>query len=164
MADGEPVTALSDQAPDFRRLEQRRGAASEKDGIHRLVPAGRRNFALESRDVAVFEPGFEQAAIEIAVIADGRAEGNVDVEAQHGVLSAEMSNVEYCWEDGTPESTAGFTARPPEVSSFGLGLFQLCTNRPFGSRGKGAAARRTLPQHDQIVDAAVRWQVTIVRA
>jgi hypothetical protein len=39
----------------------------------------RSNLGFKSRDVPILQPWFEEAAIEVAVVADGRAERDVEV-------------------------------------------------------------------------------------
>src|SRR6202035_3543565 len=67
-------------------LEQGRRAAAEEDRI-RLVSRGLGPPGPDLRDHRVDIPrlqrGIEQAAIEVAVVADGRAEGNVNVQTEH---------------------------------------------------------------------------------
>ena len=79
----EGVAAGLDQPANFRRLEERRRAAPEIDGIHGLAAPAGANLALERRDVAILEAALEQPAVEIAVVADGRAERDVEVESEH---------------------------------------------------------------------------------
>jgi hypothetical protein len=71
---------------DFVRFEKRRRAATEENRIRGFRPNGltcptRPVDLIDQRlDIARLEVGIEQAAVEIAVIADRGAEGNVDVQ------------------------------------------------------------------------------------
>ena len=65
-------------------------AGSSSDGVpppKKIVsaapPARRSDLALERRDVPVLQPGLEQPAVEVAVVADGTAERDVQVEPEH---------------------------------------------------------------------------------
>ena len=54
--------------------------------INYLAATRIRDFPRQRRDIPVLQAGLEQPAIEIAVVADGRTEGDVEVEAEHGEL------------------------------------------------------------------------------
>ena len=77
----EGVTAGLDDRLHLARLEQRRRAAAEEDGVGvspiRLTP----DFLQQCGDVLVLQVPIEETAIEVAVVTDRRAERNVDVEA-----------------------------------------------------------------------------------
>src|SRR5262249_19764343 len=79
----EGVPARRDQTSDFFRLEERRGPAAEKNCVGRLTPSGAKDLLLHGRDGAILERGVEQTAIEVAVVADRRGEGNVEIDPEH---------------------------------------------------------------------------------
>ena len=90
--DVEGVRARPGDSRDFRGLQQRRRSAAEIDGVGRSRLSRRQDFhrascpcdlAHERVDIAGLECFIEQTAIEIAVVADGGAERDVDVETQH---------------------------------------------------------------------------------
>jgi hypothetical protein len=80
--DVERLAAGGDEPRDLGRLEQRRRPAPEEDRVGCATLRGS-DLALEGRDVAIFQPGFEQPTVEIAVVADGAAERNVEVQPEH---------------------------------------------------------------------------------
>src|SRR5205823_2016990 len=93
VGDIERVVARADDASDFVGLEQRRRAAAEVDrvgaaflirgaGLYACLP----NLRDQRIDVPLLQRGVEQPAVEIAVVADGRTERNVNVQPEHGNL------------------------------------------------------------------------------
>src|SRR6185436_97121 len=76
--DVERLAARRHETRDLRRLEQRRGPAAEEDRVSRAA-LGRSNLALERRHVPILQPGLEEPAVEVAVVADGAAERYVQV-------------------------------------------------------------------------------------
>ena len=82
--DVERLAAGLDQRADFLRFEQRRRAAAEEDRVGRLARAPAARISCSSAATyRVLQPGVEQAAVEVAVVADGGAERDVEVEAEH---------------------------------------------------------------------------------
>src|SRR5207237_5708823 len=81
--DREPRTACLDDRADLIRIEQRRSAAAKKDRVS--LKTGRSAFDLlqQRRDVSRLQRFVVESPIEVAVVADRRAEGDVDVEAEH---------------------------------------------------------------------------------
>src|SRR5262249_36185187 len=65
------------------RLQKRGRPAAKKDGVGRLAVPGSPDFLLEGGYVAFLERRVEQTAVEVAVVADRRAEGNVEIQAEH---------------------------------------------------------------------------------
>ena len=93
----ERVAARADEPRDFVGIEQRRRAAAEKDRVGRGAPCGSPRSA-ESRARApstyrALQSRIEQTAIEIAVAADRRAERDVEIEAEHAVVSDQLSDL-----------------------------------------------------------------------
>jgi hypothetical protein len=64
--------------------QQRRGAAAKIDRIgRRLRFRGAPDLRLEGRHVPGLERGVEQTSIEVAVVADGGAERDMEIKTQH---------------------------------------------------------------------------------
>jgi hypothetical protein len=82
------VLARADDAPDLFRFEERRRAPAEIDRVGR-GPGPRRprphvsDFGDQRLDITRLDLRIEEAAIEIAVVADCRAERDVDVQTEH---------------------------------------------------------------------------------
>ena len=76
-------------------LEERRRAAAEVDRVGRITvlpsgsssPAHPLNFREQRAHVALLERRVEQTSIEVAVVADGGTERDVDVEAEHEIYN-----------------------------------------------------------------------------
>src|SRR5262249_17963745 len=82
--DGEPVAKGADDPRDVVRIEQRRRPAAKVDGVDGSVGSepGRTDVPNERVDVTRLHRVVVQAPIEVAVIADRRAERDVDVRAE----------------------------------------------------------------------------------
>ena len=71
------------------RLEQRRRPAAKVDRVGRGAACpersrgARRNLAQQRGDIPLLQIRVEQTSVEVAVVADRRAEGNMDVEPEH---------------------------------------------------------------------------------
>jgi hypothetical protein len=75
---------------DFAGGKQRRCPTAKIDGVDGCVALGRRlDFRDERINVARLDRRIEQAAVEIAVVANRGAEGNVDVKPKHSLTLAE---------------------------------------------------------------------------
>jgi hypothetical protein len=64
-------------------VEERRRPAAEEDGVGFRAIAGRANLLYERIHVLALQLLVEQATVEIAVIADVGAKGDMQVQAQH---------------------------------------------------------------------------------
>jgi len=71
---------------DLVRLEQRRRAAAKEDGVGRRLVPGASDLGRERVDVLPLHVRVEQPAVEVAVVADVAAKGDVEVKAEHGQL------------------------------------------------------------------------------
>jgi phage/plasmid primase-like uncharacterized protein len=83
----ERMATGGDDGLDLVGLEQRRRASAEVDRVGRRSVSVRRDLAEQRSDVALLQRGVKESAIEVAVVADRRAERDVDVEAEHWLQS-----------------------------------------------------------------------------
>ena len=166
------VAARSDQAGDLVGIQERRCAAAEEDGVGRRARARWSGGSpLQRLDVARLQRRLEEAAVEIAVIADGAAERDVKIEPEHRSGDSEPRRSGRA-DPGTvpsrasePDAVALQLCRPPPTS-----LSWARHRRPLGLqlarrawRGRAARAFLRLPLHHQIFGPAVGRQVAIVR-
>src|SRR2546425_10345756 len=75
----ERAAALLDELADFGRFEQRRGAAAEEDRVSRRAVGDAPNLLPKRADVPRFQGRIKESPIEVAVVANGRAERYVDI-------------------------------------------------------------------------------------
>ena len=81
----ERLAARRDQPADLVRREQGRRPAAEIDRVGHGSVGGATDLGVEGVDVAGLQPGVEQAAVEVAVVADRSTEGNVEIQPEHRV-------------------------------------------------------------------------------
>jgi hypothetical protein len=79
----ERIAARLDDGANLFRLEHRRRAAAEENGVGRDAAGAQSDLAAHRLDVAVLQLGLKETTIEVAVVADGGAERDVDVESEH---------------------------------------------------------------------------------
>src|SRR5919198_1200161 len=99
----EPRRARVDDGADLVRIEERRRAAAEKDGIGLTIPRqrlrrGRRSVNLfeQRREITRLQRFVVEPSIEVAVVADCGTEGDVDVQAERrGGGTDERTVVKY---------------------------------------------------------------------
>jgi hypothetical protein len=60
-------------------LEERRRSAAEEDRVGRRTVGLVSNVLLERIDILALQIRIEETAVEVAVVADGRAEGDVEI-------------------------------------------------------------------------------------
>src|SRR5262245_30433776 len=92
---GKAASARFDNRADLVRLEQRRRAATEENRIGGVAIGPAADLLVQRGDVLGLQFGVKESPIEVAVVADGRAERNVDVEAQSG-------HVRPCYDPARP--------------------------------------------------------------
>ena len=79
----EGVATRGDQEADLVGIQERRGAATEEDGVGGApARAGAANLRFECLDIAPLQRRLEETAVEVAVVADGAAERDVEVEPE----------------------------------------------------------------------------------
>ena len=84
--DVEDALADRDQTRDFFGSKQRRRAASEVDRVDRGAVTSPVDLGLERIDIAPLQPRLDQAAVEVAVVADRFAERNVEIQPELVVI------------------------------------------------------------------------------
>ena len=77
------IPAFVDDALHLGWFEQGRRAPSEENRIRRGSVCLPTYFGEKSAEISALEVSVEQTTVEVAVVADGRAEGNVNVEPEH---------------------------------------------------------------------------------
>jgi len=87
-----------DEPCDLRRIEKRGSAAAEEDGVCGPAIAGVEDLLLDCLDVTRLQIAIEQAAIEIAVTANGRTKRDVEIQAQHDACIGNLKSGNRQWQ------------------------------------------------------------------
>jgi len=142
--EGKRAAACADDCLDLKRFKQRWRTAAEVDGVGRRAVSLRGNLVHQRGDIPLFQLRVEKASIEVAVVADGGTERNVDVEAEH-YLSLPAAGYGL-WTMGLRLPGARPAARPFQVGFAvllaGFELGARLTGRPLWQRPARPVLRR----------------------